>query len=422
MRSIHCEGNDCALVLTVDITEREADRERLVELTRRLESAVNQANQLAVAAQAATVAKSEFINNLSHELRTPMNGILGLLDLLEDEPLGPTAREYTAMMRESGDRMVDMVNQIMTFADLETTRTDLQLEPVELRSIIRPRAANLASLCQRKGLTFRFRVWPETPPVLHTDAFHLRRILLNLGKNAVEFTERGRVSLRVLPDPSREGFVRFEFSDSGPGIPPEQEEHLFEPFWQADGSLSRKHDGLGLGLSVSKLLVQALGGEIGFRNRPEGGAVFWFAIPARYQEPRQPKEQGAGAILLVEDDQTNAMVASHILETMAHAHQVAACGESALLAMREKRFDLILLDIQLPRMDGFEVVKALRASSGWATPADTPVIAVTAFPFTADRRRCLQTGANDFVSKPYSSTRLRAVIEKWIATSVPARE
>lgn len=422
LRPMRFQGKDCILALTVDVTEREDDRENLVALNQKLETAVIRANELSLAAQSATVAKSEFINNLSHELRTPMNAIVGLLELLEDEPLSNNVRDYLDMMRESSESMTNMVNQLIIFADLETTRTDVVPEPLKLRGLIKTKAANLRVQAQRKGLVFRFRVLPGTPETLLTDPLHLRRILLNLGKNAIEFSDKGRVSLRVLSDPERPAFVRFEFIDSGPGIRPEHEPHLFSPFWQADGSLTRKHEGIGLGLPVSKLLVEALGGEIGYHNRPEGGAVFWFSIPAKWGAEKDTTTPAPREILIVEDDEASAMVCQHIIDPEGIRSIVAKDAQEALEQLQSHSFRLILLDIQLPGKDGLTLLQEIRNSSGWATPDDVPVVVVTAFAFTADRDRCFRAGANDYISKPVNPTQLREATNRWLKKSESARD
>ncbi len=410
-----------------DVTQRVEANRRLEQLNRRLQTA-------AVQAQAASAAKSAFMANLSHELRTPMNGCLGMSELLLSTDLSTQQQEYLGLLRESGERMMEVVDQLLALADLDTGAEQVTPQDFDLREVVRQEAARTAAACRRKGLSFRCRIAPGTPREVRGGLNHLRRILHNLADNAVKFTNLGRVILQVRPDPAHEGCLRFEVADTGIGVPEEGRRSLFDPFWQADSSLTRRQEGLGLGLAVAKHFVELLGGEIGYHDHAGGGMVFWFRVPlpappsavAPEVPSSVPPTAGPDAVtvppleestpvLVVEDNALNRFVVMRMVKNAGYTVEAVPDGNAALQRLEESRFGLVLMDVAMPGLDGCATTRRFRAGTGSsATPRDVPILAITARAMAGDREECLEAGMNDYLVKPFRTGVLQAKLRCWL--------
>lgn len=410
------------LATCVDVTARKEAEKGLLALNHELEQTVRQSRRLAMQAQAANISKTEFLANLSHELRTPMNGILGMTDLVLEEDLPESVRESLEIIRQSGDRMMELVDQLLALADSESGSGQIAADVFSFRDLIREEAKRLIRRGREKGLTARFRILPRTPDQLHSDPRQIKRVLRCLTDNALKFTPAGCVRLRI--DGRKRGgrvFIRVEVHDTGPGLPEGFSERGAEKFWQGDTSLSREHDGLGLGLPVASSIVALLGGHVGFEDRPGGGTIAWFEIPveipvesAETEAVESPEEAIQNSpnpeVLVVEDNESSRLINVCAVTRAGFESVCVRTGEEALEKLRTEAFALVLMDVRLPGPDGLEITRQLRASTDWATRADVPVIAVTAQAFAADREKCLAVGMNDFLAKPFAFETLQQKI------------
>ncbi|MCC5840635.1 MAG: response regulator [Opitutales bacterium] len=410
------------LATCVDVTARKEAEEGLLALNSELEQTVRQSRLLAMQAQAADIAKTEFLANLSHELRTPMNGILGMTDLVLEDELSASVRESLEIIRQSGDRMMELVDQLLALADFETGRGEIVEEDFSLRDLIRDEMKRLILRGREKGLTVRFRILPNTPDHLHSDPRQINRVLRCFTDNALKFTPAGHVRLRI-EGLKREGrvFIRAEIHDTGPGLPENFSGRGTEKFWQGDTSLSREYEGLGLGLPVASSIVTLLGGRIGFEGRPGGGTIAWFEIPVEAAVETTDTEADESPdlarvdtphprVLIVEDNESNRLINVRAVTRVGLESLCVQSGDEALEKLRKQTFALVLMDVRLPGPDGIEVTRQLRASTGWATRADVPVMAVTAQAFAADREKCMEVGMNDFLAKPLALETLQQKI------------
>ena len=362
-------------------------------------------------AEAATVAKSQFLAAMSHEIRTPMTGVLGMLDLMLAEPLPEGQRERAAIARSSALSLLQILNDILEYSKLEARRLEPVEEDVRPREVVRDVIALMAAGAERKGLALAWSVSDAVPEWIVTDPMRLRQILTNLVSNATKFTEVGRVEVRVDYAPDGEGAggeLRVAVEDTGIGVAPEIAGRLFEEFFQADTSLSRRRGGTGLGLAISRQLVELLGGRIEVRSEPGVGSTFWFAVRVRpgvapAGEPRleaatPAAEGGAMRVLLAEDNATNQYLIRAYLEARGHGVVTVENGAEAVRAAAGGGFDVILMDVQMPEMDGPTAARAIRVLPGPA--ATVPIVALTANALRGDRESYLAAGMTDYISKP----------------------
>ena len=416
-----------------DISERKEAEEELRRANERLREATDRANSMAFQAESANRAKSEFLANMSHEIRTPMNGVIGMTELLLDTGLTADQRLYAETARRSAETLLSLINDILDFSKIEAHKLDLEILDFDLSAVVQGTAEMIAVEARKKGLDLRCDIRPDVPLHLKGDPGRLRQVLTNLAGNAVKFTPSGNISITVSLDRETEATaaVLFEVRDTGIGIPEEKQASLFSPFTQVDGSTTRKFGGTGLGLSISKQLVGLMGGRIGIESSEGKGSRFWFVVELEKQTSRYPAEKAAtgtrgaesrnssraprpGRILLAEDNVTNQLVGVTILKKLGYRVDVAANGQQAIKALKEIPYDVVLMDCQMPEMDGFEATRRIRSGDAGESRLATPIIAMTARAMQGDREECLEAGMDDYLSKPVSPKSLVTILDKWL--------
>ncbi len=416
-------GRDRVLATSIDITDRKRADEALRTLNRELADQTRRAEE-------ANTAKSQFLANMSHEIRTPMNGVVGMAELLLATPQTEEQRHYTETIRASGDALLALLNDILDLARVEAGKLSLRSEDFDFRQLIFEISAAISARAQHKGLKFSVQGTAEIPDRLRGDRDRLRQVLANLLDNAVKFTDQGEISLGVTLDATTAGgiLLRFSVRDTGIGIPPEQLPRLFDKFMQVDGGSARRHPGSGLGLAICRELVELMKGSIGVMSTPGKGSEFWFtallaepALPAKplAEGPRPIANslspgQGQTRILLAEDNPTNQRVALGLLRNLGISADAVDNGRAALAALERQDYDLVLMDIQMPRMDGLTATRAIRDPETKVRDHAVPIIAMTAHAMSGDRERCLAAGMNDYLTKPVSGQALAEVLRRWL--------
>ena len=370
-------------------------------------------------AEAATVAKSEFLANMSHEIRTPLNAVIGFGGLLDRlDGLSDKARDYVKQIVTAGRSLLGVVDSVLEFSRLEAAGIELNTEPFELSLFLEDTIAMCRSAADAKGLGLALQLDADLPAVVSADAGRLRQVLLNLLGNAVKFTERGRVTLSCSR--ANTGCLRFAVTDTGIGIAAEQTHRLFQRFSQIDGSRARHHGGSGLGLAICKALVEAMDGEIGVESVPMQGATFWIMIKAPAAEWSDEAQVAPSPemilpelnILVVDDTATNRDLIITMLGGFDLELTEAASGLEAVTAAQRDAFDLILMDVQMPGMDGLEATQAIRATS--KLNRATPIVAITGNVLPQHVELCLEAGMNDHIGKPVDVSELLSKITHWV--------
>ncbi len=373
--------------------------------------------------------KSEFLANMSHEIRTPINGVIGMAGLLRDLSLTGEQRDYVDTIYRSAESLLSIINDVLDFSKVEAGKIDLETVNFDLAPLLGDLKGAFSVAAANKGLTLALESEVASSTYFKGDPGRLRQILTNLIGNAIKFTSVGTVKVCVTEESHSEHGSRIEFAvtDSGIGLTPEQIARLFTPFSQADSSTTRKYGGTGLGLSICKRLVELMGGEIGVESRIGAGSRFWFKVPlargewrsvhAESQTERTERRVMTGArVLVAEDNPVNQKVAVLTLEKMGYAVTVVETGLAAIAALKNGTFDVVLMDCQMPEMDGYEATKRIRGDATLAN-RNVPIIAMTANAINGDREKCLAAGMSDYVSKPVKSRDLAAVLAKWLAVA-----
>lgn len=385
-------------------------------------------------AEAASRAKSAFLANMSHELRTPMNGILGMIDLAKRRMADPKGLDQLDKAKLSAESLLGVLNDILDISKIEAERMVFESIPLQISVVVENLTSTLGHKADEKGLRLATDLPAELAnALLKGDPLRLGQILFNLVGNAIKFTGQGEVTLRAravgkTPEVVQ---VRFEVVDTGIGIEPEAQRRLFQTFEQADNSTARKYGGTGLGLAICKQLVQLMGGEIGVESTSGNGSTFWFVVPLKRREPdaatpvsafsalaaeqRLQTDYAGARVLLAEDEPITQEISRGLLEDVGLVVDVAEDGQQAFELARQNLYALIMMDMQMPVLDGINATRAIRNLGADSMNRNTPILAMTANAFDADRQRCLDAGMNDHISKPVAPDKLYEMLLVWLS-------
>ena len=418
------------LSLRQDLERRVAERtQQLSQRSGEVALANQRLGEQADRLREANQAKTRFLLKMSHEVRTPLNGVLGMARLLMSMRLTPEQRECAEDIHRSGAALLAIVNDVLDFVRVEARSVGLQEGVLSPGALVEEALGAARPAAEAKGLRLETRVDAELPRHLRGDAGRLRQILDNLIDNAVKFTREGSVKVSVSREEASAGAarVRFAVEDTGIGVAPEQQHALFEPFAQADETLARRHGGTGLGLALTRGLARLMDGEVGVLSRLGAGSTFWVSLPLRPFDPELPQlpppdpaldplrvardDAPSGDVLVVEDNPINRRVTLLMLRLLGYQAEVAASGSEGVAAASLKAYDAILMDLQMPEMDGFEATARIR---GGGLSKDTPIIALTASVSREDRQRCIEAGMNDHLGKPASPEQLERILARWV--------
>jgi len=410
--------------------------ERIVEQrTQQLEQANSGLTIALEQAERADKAKSQFLANMSHEIRTPLNAIIGFSDILADEDLTEQEREYVNIIRNCGRELLVLIDDILDFSMIEANKLETEITSCSLGNLLNGIESLMQPKAVEKGLEFKVAESAGLPSQICTDPVRLRQCLINLVSNAIKFTEQGRVYVNVsVQEEDGELYIHFEVEDTGIGIPLDKQDSIFEVFTQVDGSHSRKYRGSGLGLAISKRLAGILGGQLTVRSREGKGSIFSLVLPVgvdvrkqpfldrhnlaeelRAEQAKSPGPTFSGQVLVAEDVLTNQVLMKSLLKRMGLEVTIAEDGDEAVQKVATGSFDLILMDVQMPKINGLEATRALR-KMGIATP----IVALTAHAMKGDDSRCIKAGCDDYLSKPIDRQKLLDVLTKYLPSTTEA--
>lgn len=423
--------------------------EKNLSLNNAIESAISARRH----AELANQAKSQFLATMSHEIRTPINSVLGMLELLNKTTLNTHQTDLATTAYLSGQSLLGVINNILDLAKIESGKVELNNDTFNLRTLIEDTVAVLAPQAYLKHLDFILAISPHFQATVIGDPERLRQVLFNLLGNAIKFTDHGEVSLKISQRQAQKaGYVQisFEVFDTGVGISPDKLQLIFDKFTQADGTITRQYGGSGLGLTISKQLVELMGGELSVKTQPHQGSCFYFTLdlalvnpaaeessaaslatdtaackidPALIQKAQHPQltpqpTSVKGVVLLVDDQILNQKVGRYMLQDLHYRVEIATTGLQAMQAIQNQHFDLILMDCHMPEMDGFETTVLIRQYEADQGLTAVPIIALTADVQSGISEQCLQAGMNGYLSKPFNLQQLESTLRQWLAQSV----
>ncbi len=421
-------------VVQITLNGREVLLESFVDITER-KRAQTELEQAKLAAEAASNAKSRFLAVMSHEIRTPLNGVTGVLRLLEQEDLPPKQKRWVEMAGQSAVALLKILNEVLDFSKVEAGKVELRVTGTNLHTAINGATRTYLAQATTKGLVGSVDIAPDVPQMAELDEERLSQILGNLLSNAIKFTDQGSIRVRVSLCAREMGVerLRFEVTDTGPGISQEGQQFLFQPFSQVDDSTTRRHGGTGLGLVICRQFVELMGGAIGVQTLLGKGSTFWFEIPIKLASPkaaparpdivaplRRRRHSRPGIrVLLAEDNEINQELARAMIQFAGYGCDCVINGQQAVTAALTGKYSLVFMDCMMPTMDGYEATRHIRKTSGSVPDeqrARLPIIAMTANAMDGDREKCLAAGMDDYLSKPLDPVLVAAMLERWIRT------
>ncbi len=403
------------------LAQRQAELERSLEALRLAQESLVSARE---AALDASRAKSQFLANMSHEIRTPLNGVIGLLGLILDEELKPEIRETVDTALQSAVHLLAIINDILDLSKIEAGKLTIERASFALAPSLRDALKPFELKARAQGLNFTLEISPELPDWIAGDSVRFRQIIVNLVGNALKFTASGAVSIRAyLRREEGAAMLAVSVTDTGIGVAPDKVRQIFDAFTQADESMTRRFGGTGLGLTICRQLVELMGGRLWVESQQGAGSTFSFELPLLRAEPDQTSERIApsGAVgpirklrvLVAEDNKVNQRVVQGLLERMGHDSVVVADGVDAVSAVASERFDVVLMDVQMPTMDGLAAAREIRRVEASSLGPRTPIVALTAHAMDGDAQRCLDAGMDAYLTKPIVRKILKETLDRW---------